>query len=79
MRKGDDGSLDLPNLKRPFEAVDWQPDVARAREVGKDHPFKRANDEETNHRFGGSDRDSMRPAGWQSHRNALVRPTTLGG
>jgi len=53
----------FPNLKRPFEAADWQPTVARAREVGKDHRFKRVNDEETNHRFGERDRDSMRQAG----------------
>lgn len=36
-----------PNLKRLFEMVDARPAVARAREVGKDHAFKRVNDEET--------------------------------
>jgi GSH-dependent disulfide-bond oxidoreductase len=37
----------FPNLKRLFETVDARPAVARAREVGKDHPFKKVNDEET--------------------------------
>lgn len=36
-----------PNLKRLFETVDVRPAVSRAREVGKDHSFKRVNDEET--------------------------------
>jgi GST-like protein len=36
-----------PNLKRLFQAVDARPAAARAREVGKDHLFKRDNDEET--------------------------------
>ncbi|NKL02738.1 glutathione S-transferase family protein [Rhizobium leguminosarum bv. viciae] len=36
-----------PNLKQLFEAVDARPAVSRAREVGKDHSFKRVNDEET--------------------------------
>ena len=43
----------FPNLKRLFEAVDSRRAVAHAREVGKDHPFKRVNDEDTDHRFGG--------------------------
>lgn len=37
----------FPNLKRCFEAVDARPAAARARAVGKDHDFKRVNDEET--------------------------------
>ena len=54
VRKGADDPLgSFPNLKRLFEAVDTRPAVARAREVGKDYAFKRVNDEETNHRFGG--------------------------
>ena len=36
-----------PNLKRFFEMVDARPAVARARGVGKDHEFKKVNDEET--------------------------------
>jgi GST-like protein len=36
-----------PNLKRLFVTVDARPAVARAREVGKDHPFKKGNDEQT--------------------------------
>ena len=36
-----------PHLKRLFETVDARPAVARARAVGKDHDFKRVNDEET--------------------------------
>jgi GSH-dependent disulfide-bond oxidoreductase len=36
-----------PNLKRLFETVDARPAVARARAVGKDHEFKKVNDEET--------------------------------
>lgn len=34
-----------PNLKRLFDAVDARPAAARAREVGKDHPFKMERDE----------------------------------
>lgn len=37
----------FPNLKRLFETVDARPAAARAREVGKDHDFKKVNDEET--------------------------------
>ncbi|CZT37117.1 glutathione S-transferase family protein [Rhizobium sp. 9140] len=36
-----------PHLKRLFETVDARPAVARARDVGKEHPFKRITDEET--------------------------------
>ncbi len=37
----------FPNLKRLFQKVDARPAVARARMVGKDHEFKKTNDEET--------------------------------
>ncbi len=48
VRKGEEDPLaPFPNLKRLFEMVDARPAVVPAREVGKDHPFKRVNDEET--------------------------------
>jgi GSH-dependent disulfide-bond oxidoreductase len=48
VRKGAaDPLAPFPNLKRLFETVDARPAVARARNVGKDHPFKKVNDEET--------------------------------
>jgi len=48
VRKGaDDPLAPFPNLKRLFETVDARPAVARARAVGKDHPFKTVRDEET--------------------------------
>lgn len=48
IRKGaEDALAPFPNLKRLFEAVDARPSAARAREVGKDHQFKKVNDEET--------------------------------
>lgn len=48
VRKGTDDPLDdFPHLKRLFMNVDARPAVARARAVGKDHAFKRVNDEET--------------------------------
>jgi GST-like protein len=37
----------FPNLKRWFQAIDARPAVARARLVGKEHEFKKVNDEET--------------------------------
>jgi GSH-dependent disulfide-bond oxidoreductase len=37
----------FPNLKRLFQAVDAHPAAARARAVGKDHDFKKVNDEQT--------------------------------
>jgi len=37
----------FPNVKRLFEAIDSRPAVARAREVGKGHAFKKEIDEET--------------------------------
>ena len=47
VRKGaDDPLAPFPNLKRLFETVDARPAVARARAVGKDHPFKTVRDEE---------------------------------
>jgi GSH-dependent disulfide-bond oxidoreductase len=36
-----------PHLKRLFRTVDARPAVARTRAVGKDHDFKKTNDEET--------------------------------
>ncbi|BEU25731.1 glutathione S-transferase C-terminal domain-containing protein [Paraburkholderia caribensis] len=46
--KGSDDPLGaFPNLKRLFETVDARPAAARARAVGKDHEFKKVNDEET--------------------------------
>lgn len=46
--KGADDPLGaFPNLRRLFETVDARPAVARARAVGKDHEFKKVNDEET--------------------------------
>jgi len=48
VRKGEDDPLaPYPNLKRLFETVEARPAVARARAVGRDHAFKRVNDEET--------------------------------
>ncbi|MGN6579853.1 MAG: glutathione S-transferase family protein [Bordetella sp.] len=48
VRKGEEDPLGpYPNLKRLFETVDARPAVARARAVGKDHEFKKVNDEET--------------------------------
>jgi GST-like protein len=48
VRKGAEDPLSpYPNLKRLFETVDARPAAGRAREVGKNHPFKRVNDEET--------------------------------
>jgi GST-like protein len=48
VRKGEaDPLAAFPNLKRLFDTVEARPAVVRARNVGKDHPFKKANDEET--------------------------------
>ncbi len=37
----------FPNIKRWFQVIDARPAVARARAVGKNHEFKKVNDEET--------------------------------
>jgi GST-like protein len=48
VRKGaEDPLAPFPNLKRLFETVEARPAVARARAVGKDHPFKRTSDEDS--------------------------------
>lgn len=48
VRKGaDDPLAPYPHLKRLFHTVDARPAVAQARAVGKDHNFKKVNDEET--------------------------------
>jgi GST-like protein len=47
MATEDDPLKPFPNLKRLYETVDARPAAARARQVGKDHAFKSANDEET--------------------------------
>jgi GST-like protein len=48
VRKGEHDPLAaFPNLKRLFETVDARPAAARARAVGKNHDFKKVNDEET--------------------------------
>jgi GST-like protein len=48
LRKGaDDPVGSFPNLRRLFEVVDSRPAVARARDVGNGHLFKRVNDENT--------------------------------
>jgi GST-like protein len=43
----DDPLAAFPNVKRLVETVDARPAAARAKAVGKDHPFKREVDEET--------------------------------
>lgn len=48
VRKGAEDPLGpYPNLRRLFETVDTRPAAMRARNVGKDHPFKKVNDDET--------------------------------
>lgn len=47
LRSADDPLGSYPHLKRLFQTVDARPAVARARAVGKDHDFKKINDEET--------------------------------
>jgi GST-like protein len=46
MKGADDPLSAYPNIKRWFRAIDARPAVARAREVGTNHEFKRENDEE---------------------------------
>ena len=48
-KDAEDPLAPFPNLKRLFETVDARPAVARARDIGKDHPFKRVVDDETKH------------------------------
>jgi GST-like protein len=46
--KGMDDPLGpYPHLKRFFQTIDALPAAQRARQVGKDHAFKKINDEET--------------------------------
>lgn len=47
LKGAEDPLTAYPNLKRLFDTVEARPAVARARAVGKDHAFKRVNDEET--------------------------------
>jgi GSH-dependent disulfide-bond oxidoreductase len=47
MKGAEDPLTAFPAIKRWFAEVDARPAVARAREVGKSHPFKKINDEET--------------------------------
>lgn len=46
LKGAEDPLAPFPNLKRLFDMVEARPAVARAREVGKDHPFKQVRDEE---------------------------------
>lgn len=47
MKGADDPLAPFPNVKRWFTAIDERPAVARTRAVGKDHEFKKVNDDET--------------------------------
>jgi GST-like protein len=47
MKGAADPLAPYPHLKRLMERIEARPAVARARAVGKDHPFKTASDEET--------------------------------
>lgn len=47
LRGDDDPLAAFPNVRRWFQAVDSRPAVARAREVGRGHAFKREVDEQT--------------------------------
>jgi GST-like protein len=47
MRGEEEPLAKFPNIRRWFDAIDARPAAARARLVGKDHVFKRENDEET--------------------------------
>lgn len=46
-KDAEDPLAPYPNLKRLFETVDARPAAVRVRDVGKDLPFKKVNDEET--------------------------------
>lgn len=45
LKRAEDPLAAFPELKRWFAAVDGRPAAARARAVGKDHPFKTERDE----------------------------------
>jgi GST-like protein len=48
VRKGEaDPLASFPHLERLMRTIDARPAAARARNVGKDHVFKKINDEET--------------------------------
>jgi GSH-dependent disulfide-bond oxidoreductase len=47
LKGAEDPLAPYPNLKRLFEMVDARPAAGRARAVGKNHDFKKINDEET--------------------------------
>lgn len=47
LRGDNDPLAAFPNVRRWFQAVDSRPAVARAREVGRGHAFKREVDEQT--------------------------------
>jgi GST-like protein len=47
MKGATDSLASFKNIKRWFNAIDARPAVARVREVGKNHDFKKVNDEET--------------------------------
>lgn len=47
MKGATDPLVPFPNIRRWFTAIDARPAVAKARTVGKDHDFKKVNDEET--------------------------------
>ena len=47
LKSAEDPLGPYPHLKRLFRTVDARPAATRARAVGKDHDFKKVNDEET--------------------------------